>query len=497
MERETARKPRFAGIIRLGLRGRRLLKALGASRRGAVVTYLAVAIVPLVGFLGLAVDTTRGYLVKAQLSQALDAAGLAGGRVIFSDNLGSDIQMYFNANFPSGFMGATVTGPTFTVSPDNEKVTLSASAVIPTTFMRVLGETTMNVAASTEVTRETTMLDVVLAIDMSGSMGSYAGSGKTRIQAARDAAIELVDILFGSDSEKDLLNIGVVPWNSKVNVTQEGITFDPAQTTAVTVPTFTNPLTGAAQSQVYYANNSPVQLLNPPPTGWKGCVYSRFLNDGLADTDADDKKYEYSFGTGDWNAWQPIGAEGEPVSGWGKCSGAVNNQECTPCLSHGITPMTHVKQTITDAINALTSPTGNTNLPAGLGWAWRTLMPGKPFDQADPAPQIRRQQAIVLLTDGENVGGSGDAYKAVFGTGSTAQPAMDDRLRAVAAAVKAEGVVIYTIQFANSGTSSQALLKEIASGPDSPFYHYAPDAATLQQVFKEVANNLSELRLSK
>ena len=74
---------------------------------------------------------------------------------------------------------------------------------------------------------------------------------------------------------------------------------------------------------------------------------------------------------------------------------------------------------------------------------------------------------------------------------------MDDRLRAVAAAIKAQGAIIYTIQFANAGTSSQALLKEIASAPNSPYYHYAPNAATLGQAFKEIANNLSELRLSK
>jgi hypothetical protein len=34
-------------------------------------------------------------------------------------------------------------------------------------------------------------------------------------------------------------------------------------------------------------------------------------------------------------------------------------------------------------------------------------------------------------------------------------------------------------------------------GADGEHYHYAPDAATLSQVFREVANNLTELRLSK
>ncbi len=160
-------------------------------------------------------------------------------------------------------------------------------------------------------------------------------------------------------------------------------------------------------------------------------------------------------------------------------------------------PLTNVKADILDAIRDLDEPEGTTNIPQGLGWAWRALMPGDPFDEADPAPLVRRQQAIILLTDGENFAGSGDGYKTAFGQGSSGRPGMDERLRRVAANIKADGVVIYTIQFANSGTELQALMKEIASGPDSPFYHYAPDSATLSQVFREVANNLTELRLSK
>lgn len=476
---------------------RRALVRLARARRGAVAAYIAVATVPLVGFLGLAVDTTRGYMVKAQLSQALDAAALAGGRVIFSPNLGDDIQMYFDANFPPGFMGATVTGPTWNVDANNEVVTLNASAVLPTTFLRVLGQDTMNVAAGTEVTRQTTMLDVVLAIDMSGSMSSGGVGGGSRIQAARNAANELINILFGADETKPLLNVGLVPWNSKVNVMLNGVAYDSGATTTSAVPTFTNPLTGTAQSVVYYANNSPVPLLAAPPADWRGCVFQRYINNGMSEDDADDKLASYSYAGGDWVAWEPITAAGEPVAGSARCTMAIGTSECTPCLSHGITALTHTKTTIQTAINQLLSPTGNTNIPQGLSWAREVLMPGAPFAEADPNPPIRRQQAIVLLTDGENFGGSGDGYKGVWGVGSAAQDEMDARLLAISAAIKAQGVVIYAIQFANAGGDIQALLKQVATGPNSPYYHYAPDAATLSQVFKEVANNLSELRLSK
>jgi hypothetical protein len=103
----------------------------------------------------------------------------------------------------------------------------------------------------------------------------------------------------------------------------------------------------------------------------------------------------------------------------------------------------------------------------------------------------------VLLTDGENFGGSGDSYRGVFGIGTDAQSAMDARLRILAANIKAQGIKIYTIQLGSDGLGSQQLLKDVASAPDAPYYNDAPDAAALQQVFQQVANNLTQLRISR
>jgi len=474
----------------------RLGRRLATERRGAVAVFIALAVVPLIGFIGIGTDTARAVMVKSRLSTALDAAGLAGGKSFYSASREADMTMFFNVNFPAGYMGATVSGPTFVVDEANEKILLGASATVPTTFMRLFGFDDIEVAASSEITRQAIMLDVVLSIDMSGSMGTYTG-GTTRIAAARSAAVTLVDILFGADTTKDLLKIGLVPWNSKVNVMISGEPYNAAATTTQAVSAFVNPVTHVAQSAVYVANNTPVPLLNTPPATWQGCVYSRYLYDASATNDADVLEGPVSTGGADWPAWQPIGPEGEPVAGSAKCTSAVGGSECGACLEHGITPLQNAKQPILNAINALLTPAGNTNIPQGLGWAWRVLTPTTPFTEAELNPEYRRQQVIVLLTDGENVGGSGDGYKGVFGLGSTAQPKMDARLRELATHIKATGVIIYVIQFANNSSSMQALLKEVATGPDSPYYHYAPNGATLQQVFREVANNLSELRLSK
>ncbi len=476
---------------------RAFLRRFRDDTKGAMAIFMAAGLMATIGAIGIATDTARGYLVKARLSQALDAAGLAGGRAMFSPNRDADINMYFNANFPPNYMDAVISGPIITVTA-NEIISLSASATVPTPLMRIFGVDEFNVAAATEITRQIQLLDVVLAMDMSTSMTWSAGGGGSRIQAARAAATNLIDILFGEDAIENLLKIGLVPWNSKVNVLLEGTTFDSAQTVTEAVPAFTNPVTGNPQTVVYKVNNSPVPLLSAPPANWAGCVYQRYIDNASTDDDADTTLGDLSFTGGDWVAWEVLGPDDEPSYTGGTCS------DCRPCLgvgisageTYGITPLTSTKTVIQAAIDGLDTPNGQTNIPQGLGWAWRVLVPDAPFTEADPNPPGSRQQAIVLLTDGQNWGGPGDGYKTVFGSGST-QPEMDARLQELATNIKASGIQLYVIQFKYNSGALATLLKGVATRPDAPFYHFAPDAATLQTVFQEIANHLSQLRLSR
>ncbi|MEQ8506577.1 MAG: VWA domain-containing protein [Rhodospirillales bacterium] len=476
---------------------KKTLYLLRDCRRGGVAVFLAFAIIPAIGFVGIGTDVARAYLVKSRLSSALDAAALAGGRSFFLPTRDADIDMFFNANFPAGYLGSTVTGPVKHPDEANETLELTASAIIPTSFMRVLGYHNVTVSAFSQVKRELIALDVVLAIDMSGSMTSGAIGGGSRISAARNAAGTLIDILFGTSSNKELLGIGLVPWNSKVNVTIDGEAYDPGLTSEDVVPTYVHPVTGSAQNSVFRVNNSPVPLLNDPGPDWTGCVFQRYLDDGDAANDGDILLDIGLIGSADWVAWEAIGPDGDPVPGSDECAMSIGGQECGPCLGNGITPLQHSKAVIEGKIDDLTSPQGQTNIPQGLGWAWRVLMPSAPFTEAIPDPPYRRQQAILLLTDGENVGGVGDGYKTTWGTGGAAFDEMNDRLITLAANIKADGVIVYVIQFANDDEDLKNVLKQVASGPDAPFYHLAPGAAELQTVFREVANHLTELRLSK
>lgn len=483
---------------------RRRLSGLARDRDGAIAPLTAFAIVALVAFAGIATDTARGYFLKSRLTQALDAAALAGGKVFFEDTRDADIQKYFSANLPNDYMDATIDGPHITPESDSDgdKLTLSASATIPTTFMRVLGRTSMSVASEVQVTRQTAYLDVVLAIDLSTSM-TYSAGATTRIEAAKAAATTLTNILFGDNATKDLLKIAVVPWSAKVNITNKGVTFNSAQTTTQSVTTFKNPISGSNQSVLYYANNAPtVPLLSAPQSTWKGCVYARYRwGQSVTSTQHADTVINLAqSGTyGTWKGYEPIkSTEAEPVSGSSECSQAgSSNTECTPCFNQGITRLTNTKQTVLDAISALAvlsaEQSSYTNLPQGLLWGWNVITPEAPFTDADANPQGTRIQAIVFLTDGENQRQYGDAYKRTL-TNSE----LNTRVGTIATNIKTAGIKIYAIQFGDNPTQTQEdLMKGIASDPDSSYYFYAPDADSLNSVFTDVANSLTQLRLSK
>ena len=109
------------------------------DRRGGVATFLAATIVPLVAFCGLAVDTSRGYLMKSRLSYALDSAALAGGRVMYDPVLRDEtINRFFKANFPDNYMDASVDPLDLQVDDVENTITIRTVANMGTSLMSVV-----------------------------------------------------------------------------------------------------------------------------------------------------------------------------------------------------------------------------------------------------------------------------------------------------------------------------------------------------------------------
>jgi Flp pilus assembly protein TadG len=156
------------------------IRAIGKRQEGVALIYIAVTLTTLLLFSGLAVDGGRGYVVKAQLSKAVDGAALAAARNLNSGDPAGEAARIFKQNFPLGFMGTTsLTDPTtdpnfYHLTTDAASgvntVTINASATLPTSFMKLGNINTMTVNSMGEATRR--MVDLSLVVDVSGSIGS-------------------------------------------------------------------------------------------------------------------------------------------------------------------------------------------------------------------------------------------------------------------------------------------------------------------------------------
>lgn len=139
------------------------------NRRGAIIAMVAISLVAILGIGGLALDGARAYVTRAQLSRAVDAAALAGAASL---RLGrATARQRIESLAVANGVDPTQLNINFGVNEHGENTVLvSANRIMPTTFMRVLGQTQVDVGSVAEAT--VPPLDIVLVLDQSGSLKS-------------------------------------------------------------------------------------------------------------------------------------------------------------------------------------------------------------------------------------------------------------------------------------------------------------------------------------
>lgn len=168
-----------------------------AKQSGQVFVVFALSLAVLVGVVGLALDSGLGYLVKAKLNAAADAAALAGARAV---SLGltrgeqraaavAAADQFFSANYPKDYLGsAEVTHETSVEFdnplPGNITVDVTARTSIPVMFMGVMGFKLLDINASSQTIRKD--LDMAFVMDTSGSMEPVAADVKKQAGAFLD-----------------------------------------------------------------------------------------------------------------------------------------------------------------------------------------------------------------------------------------------------------------------------------------------------------------------
>src|SRR4051812_40701124 len=185
------------------------LRSRISSEKGVALVYMAVVLTTLLLFSGVALDGGRGYVVKAQLTKAVDGAALGAARNLNSGDPRGEAVRIFKANFPAGYFGtSSSTDPTtdpgfFSLTTDAttgvNTVTVTATAVLPTTFMRIGNYYNMNVVSTGAATRR--MVDLSLVLDVSSSIGA-------QWTTVRDAVRTFVNSFDGAHDRMALLTFG-------------------------------------------------------------------------------------------------------------------------------------------------------------------------------------------------------------------------------------------------------------------------------------------------
>ena len=541
------------------------LARIARCERAAIAPMFAIVLVPLLVMGGAGLDFTRAYIAKVRLAGALDAAALAVGSSECSttdpDQCEAELNVvlnnYFYANYADGGVGVPIAEDlAMSLNADFDVVSVSGAAQVPTTFLLFVGMDMLTVRVDIEVIREITGLEVVLALDNTGSM---AGS---KIVELRDASHDLIDLIFGNftDEPHPNLYVGVVPFQGVVNIGSGNTQWvmDPYTTLAYdnrSQPGFScanafpvgatltsssgatgtivkdirdlgsgcqsdgwliltnvvgtisnnNNLSNSGNTVVGQANGG--MVAQSPPSPWLGCIEAR-ANGQLVSVNPGDDVLDTTPDA------PPTGGGPWPRFGRPAVSSSSSAQDgCVPA----ILPLTNYKPDVGSKIDELDAPGGSgTQTNTGAIWGWRVISPPAPFTDrytqggASDGPVAAYDdedfnKAVVLMTDGENNYSTYTAYGLqdenrlglASPTSSTqARDELDARTLAICDNMKAEGILVFTVVFDLSSASVAAMMQACASAPE---YYYDTEAGdgSLSEAFKKIGAQLSNLRLSK
>ncbi len=180
------------------------------------------------------------------------------------------------------------------------------------------------------------------------------------------------------------------------------------------------------------------------------------------------------------------------------------------CLDATLQPLTSNKSTLKTAIDGY-SVEGSTAGQIGIAWGWYMVSPNFnglwPSNAAGAYNTADTLKAVIIMTDGEfNTPYCSGVISRQAGEGSgsnTGKINCDadngnpfDQGRALCAAMKARGVLVYTVGFQiTAGGNAANMLQACASTPAN--YYLAGSGGDLSEAFAAIGRDITQLRISK
>jgi Flp pilus assembly protein TadG len=472
---------------------RRYLRELRTANGANVTITFALATIPIVGFVGAAVDYSHANSVKTAMQAAVDTTALMLSKdapTLTNSQLQTKALDYFKALFHRPEVTNLEVDATY--STDNGPlVVVSAHSDVKTNFMGIMGFSQLKVGTASQVKWGNTRLRVALVLDNTGSM-SEAG----KMSALKTATKNLITQLKSTVVTNGDVYVSIVPFVKDVNVgasnyQADWIYWDDAAHTdkfswdaqngscTKSASTRSSCLTkGTCTGANYNSKNNcinhggtwtPATWTPDDHKTWTGCVMDRGaslapsnLNTDTNVAAADPTKPDTLF----------------PAEQYSSCPQAV-------------LPLSYDWAAMTTLINNM-SPAGNTNQAIGLAQGWLSLVGGGPYP--DPPPMdtnYKYSQVIILLTDGLN---TQDRWY-------SDQASIDAREKITCDNVNQAKITLYTVQVNTGGDPTSTLLQNCAGSPgkypDKDKFFLLTSANQIVTTFQQIATNLSNLRIAQ
>jgi Flp pilus assembly protein TadG len=426
--------------------------SLWQDQAGATTVMVAFAVPAFVGALGVGIDTGAWYIEKQRAQQQADAAALGAARMLSAGQSGSvaqagGIRDAGRAGYVAG-SGSSIVINTPPTSGAYAGKTGAAEAIVtkqlPSLFSKfLLGSASRTVSARavgyTPYVR-TRNLEVAVVLDVSNSMaGSTEIRGTTKMQAQKDAAKALLDIVVSSNQSPFASRASLIPFSDSVNV-------------------------GSAYFQA---------VTNQSLSGnWSGVVERSGSKKFKDDAPSSTNRFFGDFKTK---------KDTSPYTPYLSYFQNLNTQ--TPADASRMRPLSSDKDTLKSAVDGMTTA-GSTAGHLGIAWAWYTLSPkwNTIFtDGAVPAAYdaTTTYKAIVIMSDFD----MNSYYEATNGDANT-------QFDSLCTAIKATGVKIFTIGYGVSGSSNDARRTNCASSDADTTYTYTTNTVDdMLAAFQAIASS--------
>jgi Flp pilus assembly protein TadG len=188
------------------------------DQKGGVAIIFGLSAMVMTMIAGFAIDYSRVTHEHARVSAAIDAAALAAGKALLDGRLSDDdvkatAQAYYEKNIEGKGRGFGVL-ETFEVQIDRAAsgVTVEATVKVDMTLARIAGFDSMEIPLRASTKLDQQDIELSLALDVTGSMGSPG-----KIDALRRASTKLVEIMLPDEGTPNKVRVALAPYSSGVN----------------------------------------------------------------------------------------------------------------------------------------------------------------------------------------------------------------------------------------------------------------------------------------